>query len=153
MDFSTIFQNIQGSVVNVLALNSQGTIVSSGSGAVIGTGNLVLTCAHCIIPDTTPVARFPSQSGCKTGNVIFEDQQADVALIKFQDNLAPPISIRASSSLLIGHEVFVVGFPNNIQQITALFCNVAGFEPTQNFSYIRIDASVNSGVTPLRWRD
>ena len=147
MDFSTIFQNIQKSVVEVLALHSQDYIVPMGSGTVIGSGNLVLTCAHCINPNTTPAARFSGQSGCKIGDVIFKDQQVDVALIKFQDTLGPPIPIRTSSSLLVGHEVFVVGFPNEISRITALSGNVAGFEPTyhHNFSYIRIDASINHG--------
>ncbi len=145
MDFSTIFQNIQGSVVEVIALHFQDNIVPIGSGTVIGSGNLVLTCAHCIIPDTTPAVRFSGQSSFETGDVIFKDQQVDVALIKFPKNLGSPIPLRTSSSLLVGHEVFVVGFPNNISRITALSGNVAGFEPAQHFSYIRIDASVNHG--------
>ena len=145
MDFSTVFQNIQGSVVNVLALDAQNNAVSSGSGAIIGAGNLVLTCAHCIIPNTTTVARFSGQNNGQIGNVVFIDQQVDVAVIQFQNTIGPPATLRTSSSVLVGNEVFVVGFPNNISQVTALSGNVAGFEPDQNFSYIRIDASVNHG--------
>jgi len=145
VDFSAAFQNIQGSVVNVLALDAQNNVLSSGSGTVIGIGDLVLTCAHCIIPNTRIVARFSDQNNGQIGNVVFIDQQVDVALIQFLNNLGPPAPIRTSSSVLVGHDVFAVGFPNNISQITTLSGNVAGFEPTQNFSYIRIDASVNHG--------
>ena len=145
MDFSASFQNIQGSVVNVLALDAQSNAISSGSGTIIGSGDLVLTCAHCIIPNTTTVARFSDQNSGQIGNVIFIDQQVDVAAIQFQNNLGQSAPLRTSSSVLVGHEVFAVGFPNNISQITALSGNVAGFEPSQNFNYIRIDASVNHG--------
>ena len=145
MDFSAEFQNIQGSVVNVLALDAQKNAVSSGSGTIIGGGNYVLTCAHCIIPNTTTVARFSGQNNGQIGNVVFIDQQVDVAVIQFQNSLGPSATLRASSSVQIGYEVFAVGFPNNISQITALSGNVAGFEPNQNYSYIRIDASVNYG--------
>lgn len=145
MDFSTAFQNIQGSVVNVLALDAQNNAVSSGSGTIIGAGNLVLTCAHCILQNTTTVAKFSGQNHGQVGNVVFLDQQVDVAIIQFQNTLGPSATLRTSSSVLVGNEVFAVGFPNNISQITALSGNVAGFEPNQNFNYIRIDASVNHG--------
>ena len=131
MDFSTAFQKVEESVVQVLAMDVKRKILSSGSGTIISPGNLVLTCAHCIIPETSTVVRFSGQKTTQTGNVIFIDQQVDVALVQFQSEIGPPAPLRTSSSVLVGHEVFVVGFPNNISQITALSGNVAGFEPVQ----------------------
>lgn len=145
MDFSTAFERIRNSVVNVLALNAQSQSVSSGSGVIIGTGNLVLTCAHCIVSNMTTVARFSGQSNGYIGNVVLKDEQADIALIEFQQQIGTPASIRTSSSIMIGHEAFAVGFPNNIDKITALSANVAGFESFSGFQSIRIDASVNHG--------
>ena len=145
MDFSQTFHNIQGSVVNVLALNAQNTPVSSGSGVVIGNGQLVLTCNHCIIPNTTTVARFSGNNNGQIGNAIFQDPQADVALLEFQQPVGPPALIRSSSTVIIGHEAFVVGFPNNIDKITALSANIAGFEPANGFDFIRLDSSINHG--------
>ncbi|MEW9797479.1 S1 family peptidase [Alteromonas sp. CYL-A6] len=145
MDFSKAFQNIQGSVVNVLALNAQNIPVSSGSGVIIGSGNLVLTCAHCIIPNTTTIARFSGANNGQIATVVFQDQQSDIALLQFQQPIGSPAVIRSSSSVLIGHEAFVVGFPNNIDKITALSANIAGFEPDNGFELIRLDASVNHG--------
>ena len=39
----------------------------------------------------------------------------------------------------------MVGFPNNINKITALLANIAGFENGGNIELIRIDCSVNHG--------
>ncbi|MGX9367247.1 S1 family peptidase [Desulfoplanes sp. PS50] len=145
MDFSKPFQNIQGSVVNVLALNQQQAVVSSGSGVIIGNGDLVLTCEHCIIPNTTTIARFSGASNGQIATIVFQDKNSDIALLKFQQPIGKPAPIRTSSSVLIGHEAFVVGFPNNIDKITALSANIAGFEPSKSFDLIRLDASVNHG--------
>lgn len=145
MDFSAAFERIKASVVNVLALNGQNAVVSSGSGVIIGTGTLVLTCAHCIVQNMRMVARFSGQNNGQIGTVLFQNQQADIALIEFQRQLGPSALVRTSSSLMIGHEAFAVGFPNNIDKITALSANVAGFEPDNGFNLIRIDASVNHG--------
>lgn len=145
MDFSQAFQSIQGSVVNVLALNTQNTPISSGSGVIIGNGSLVLTCAHCIIPNTNTIARFSGANNGQVATVLFQDQQSDIALLQLQQPIGSPAKIRSSSSVLIGHEAFVVGFPNNINKITALFANIAGFEPDNDFELIRLDSSVNHG--------
>lgn len=145
MDFSQAFQAIQATVVNVLALDQQNNAVSSGSGVIIGQGNLVLTCAHCIIPNMRIVARFSGANNGQIGTVVFQDQQTDIAIIEFQQVLGVAATIKSSSTVQIGHEVFAIGFPNNISQITALSGNVAGFEPNNNFNHIRIDASVNHG--------
>ena len=145
MDFSQAFQNIQSSVVNVLALNVQNNPISSGSGVIIGDGSLVLTCAHCIIPNTTTIARFSGANTGQIATVVFQDQQSDIALLHFQQPIGSSATIRSSSSVLVGHEAFVVGFPNHIDKITALSANIAGFEPDNGFDLIRLDASVNHG--------
>lgn len=145
MDFSQAFQIIQGSVVNVLALDAQKAPVSSGSGVIIGDGTLVLTCAHCLVPNTRTIARFSGSNNGQIANILFQNQQSDIALLQFQQSLGPAVTIRSSSSILIGHEAFVVGFPNNIDKITALSANIAGFEPNGGFDLIRLDASVNHG--------
>ena len=145
MDFSQAFQSIQGSVVNVLALNAQNAPVSSGSGVIIGNGDLVLTCAHCLIPNTNTMARFSSANNRQMANIFFQDKQSDIALLKFPQPIGTPAKIRSSSTVLIGHEAFVVGFPNSIDKITALSANIAGFEPSNGFDLIRLGASVNHG--------
>jgi S1-C subfamily serine protease len=145
LDFSAAFERIKDSVVNILAINAQKQTVSSGTGVIIGTGNLVLTCAHCIMPNMTTVARFSGENNGFVGSIALNDDRADIALIEFQQQIGSPAPIRTSSSLMIGHEAFAVGFPNNIDKITALSANIAGFEPYSGFESIRIDASINHG--------
>jgi len=145
MDFSQAFQNIQGSVVNVLGLNKQDESISSGSGVIIGDGSFVLTCAHCVIPNTRTIARFSGADTGEIATILFNDEQSDIALLQFQKSIGSSAIISSSSSVLVGHEAFVVGFPNNINKITALSANIAGFEPDNGFDLIRLDASVNHG--------
>ena len=57
MDFSSSYDKVKDSVVNVLACID--TIpISSGIGTIIGDGNIVITCAHCIMDNIKIVARF-----------------------------------------------------------------------------------------------
>lgn len=145
MDFSQEFKNIQESVVNVLALNTQNVLLSSGSGVIISNGDLVLTCNHCIISDAKTVIRFSGSENFIIGNVVFQDPHSDIALLQFQESIGKPVNFVRSSTVSIGHEAFVVGFPNGIDKITALAANIAGFELYNGFNLIRIDASVNHG--------
>ena len=145
MDFSQEFKNIQGSVINVLALDASNNSVSSGSGVLVGNGSLALTCNHCIIENTRIVARFSGSGSGEIAKVIFQDPDADIAILEFSKPIGAPAPLKTSTSLLVGHEAFVVGFPNNINKITALSANIAGFEPNPKFNLIRLDASVNHG--------
>lgn len=145
MDFSAAFQRIQNSVVNVLALDGQSNAVSSGSGTIVIDFHHIVTCAHCVIPNMTMIARFSGQNQGAICSVVFIDQDSDIAILRAFNPLGAPVQVTCSSGVQIGHEGFVVGFPNNIQQITALSANIAGFENDAGVDYLRLDSSVNHG--------
>jgi len=144
MDFSVQFNGVKDSVVNILAVVNKQPI-SSGTGILINDGRTAITCAHCIVPNSQVVARFSGNSFGEIGSVVHIDQIKDFAIISFQKPIGPGVKMRDSSSVQIGQEAFVVGFPSNIDKITALSANIAGFEPTNGFDLIRIDCSVNHG--------
>lgn len=129
MDFSVAFQSVQNSVINVLALNNQNQPVASGTGVVVEDGRLVLTCEHCVIPNSTMVARFSGSQQAVTATVLFSDSNADVAGLEFQASLGPAAVLRSSSTVQIGQDGFMLGFPSGIDKLTALSAHVAGFEP------------------------
>ncbi len=145
MDFSNSFSQIKDSVVNILALDDGNQVVSSGSGVLIDDGSLALTCSHCIIPNTKIVARFSGQTNGITGTTFFNDPVNDIAMIQFKNSIGPSVSMKSSSTVMIGQEAFIVGFPMGIDKITSLSANIAGFENVNSFNFIRIDSSVNHG--------
>lgn len=73
------------------------------------------------------------------------NRDIDIAIIEFPHKIGPAVRIKDSNTVKIGNEAFVVGFPNNIDKITALSANIAGFENKGNIELIRIDCSVNHG--------
>ncbi|MFE7065012.1 serine protease [Sutcliffiella sp. NPDC057660] len=146
MDFSSQFEQIKDSVVNVLVLDQNQQIVSSGTGVLVGEGNKVVTCSHCLLPNLKNGVRFSGSNNFQLGNIIFNDPVKDIAILEFSQPLGKGVVIRNSDNIKIGKEAFVVGFPSKIMEITALFAHVAGFSPTNNgFDLIRIDSSVNHG--------
>ncbi|MGN7470365.1 S1 family peptidase [Brevibacillus sp. SAFN-007a] len=145
MDFSVAFDRIKDSVFNLLVFAPGNRIVSSGTGVLIGNGDFALTCSHCVIPTLSNGARFSGQTSAQIGQVVFNDTVRDIAVLQFPRPLGAGVPIKSSSSVKIGHECFVVGFPSNIDKITALSANIAGFEPSNGYDHIRIDSSVNHG--------
>jgi serine protease Do len=144
MDFSQRFEKIKDSVVNVRVVN--GDRISLGSGVLIGDGTQVLTCSHCVIPGLSNTIKFSEKNEVYEGQIIFNDPKKDIAVIEFKQSMGPGVTLRDSSTVKIGQEAFVVGFPNNIDKITALSANIAGFEPlSDGYDWIRIDSSINNG--------
>ena len=144
MDFSSSYEKVKDSVVNVLSCIDTNPI-SSGTGTIIGDGNIVITCAHCIVDNMKIVARFSGRNNGFVGKVKMINRDIDIAIIEFPQKIGPAVRIKDSNTVKIGNEAFVVGFPNNIDKITALSANIAGFENEGNIKLIRIDCSVNHG--------
>jgi S1-C subfamily serine protease len=148
MDFSNQYNQIQNSVIRVLAITGQGVdqqVLSSGSGVLIDNGTKALTCSHCIVPNTTSVGVLSGQNNGQIANVIFNDPIMDIAILEFQQALGQGVQLGNSNNVSIGQEAFVVGFPSHTTTISALGANIAGFELNNGTQLIMIDASVNHG--------
>ncbi len=135
------YKKVKDGVVQVLALQGQ-TPISFGSGSIIDSGKIVLTCAHCIVPGTQTAIAEPNNA-CRAilGKVIFSDATKDIALIEFKEPVGTPIKIGDSNSCEIGNKTFVVGFPMGVTEKTLFSAYIASI--TQ--AGFRIDASVNHG--------
>ncbi|QCR32807.1 serine protease [Lysinibacillus sp. SGAir0095] len=147
MNFSKQFDEIKDSVVNVCVLNNaeEKKIMTSGSGVIIGDGTKIITCSHCIKPNLLNIARFSGNENAKECKVIFNDPIKDIAILEVDKSIGKGVRIGNSSTVKIGQEAFVVGFPLNIKKITALSANIAGFETVNGAELIRIDSSINHG--------
>ena len=146
MDFSTSFEQVKDSVLHILIKHND-RIVPSGSGVLVLDGSVAITCAHCIPPAMKIFIRLPETGRIIKGKLDKINRDKDIALIKFPNPIGIGVKLRNSNTVKIGQECFVVGFPLNIKDITALSAHIAGFESYQDFHLIRIDASVNHGLS------
>jgi len=141
MPLTKLYQQVKNSVVRVLALNGVNP-VSFGTGSIIGSGKIVLTCAHCIIMGAQMAIADPANPArALFGKVIMSDPIRDIALLEFTNHIGSPIKIGNSSSCLVGNGAFVVGYPMGVDDQTLLSAHIASIAP----DYLRIDASVNHG--------
>jgi len=148
MDFSNQYNQIQNSVIRVLAMTGQGVnqqILSSGTGVLIDNGTKAITCSHCVVPNTISVGVLSGQNNGQIANVIFNDPIMDIAVLEFQQTLGQGVVLGNSNIVAVGQEAFVVGFPSHTTTISALGANIAGFENNNGTQLIMIDASVNHG--------
>ena len=144
MDFSNSYNKVKDSVVNILAVVDNRAI-SSGTGVIVGEGKTVITCAHCILPNTQIFARKSGETIGEIGKVVTIDMEKDIAILSFKKIIGPSVTINDSSNVQVGQEAFVAGYPNNINEITGLSANVAGFHTRGDFDLIRIDCPITHG--------
>jgi len=141
MPLTKLYQQVNQSVVQVLALNGQNPI-SFGTGSIISNGKIVLTCEHCIVQGAQMAVANPTVPGqALLGSVIFSDTAADIALLEFQQPIGPAVTLVDSSSCAVGNGAFVIGFPMGVTEKTLLAAHIASITNTG----LRIDASVNHG--------
>ncbi|WP_083858214.1 S1 family peptidase [Gallaecimonas xiamenensis] len=141
MPLTNQYKKVRDCVVQVVALNGQ-NIVGSGSGSVIGAGNHVLTCDHCIVDGAQMAIIDPANSTNGIhGNVIFRDSNSDIAILEFTNVVGKPVVFSDSSNCEVGNGAFVVGYPMNIMEQVLLSAHIASITT----SLIRIDSSVNHG--------
>lgn len=147
MDFSKSFKQVKESVLHILAMRDSRQIVSSCSGALVLDGSTAITCAHCIFDDIKTFARLPGQDTLIEGELYKIDTNKDIAIIKFPNQIGLGLKMKNSDTVEIGQEAFIAGFPLNITSITTLLAHIAGFEQYRGFDLIRIDASINHGLS------
>lgn len=141
MPLTALYQRVKDGVVKVLALNGSAP-VSSGSGSVIGSGRIVLTCEHCIVPGAQMAIADPQMPGqALCGNVVFSDSTMDIALLDFPQAVGTPVKFANSRSCAVGNKTFVVGYPMGVAEQTLFSAHIASIAG----NHLRIDASVNHG--------
>ncbi len=141
MPLTQLYQQIKDGVVQVLALRNN-IPVSFGSGSVIDSGKIVLTCEHCVLPGAQMAIRDPKDpKKAIFGNVIFSDKHKDIALIEFSQVIGSPVKLAGSRTCEVGNGAFVVGYPMGVAEQTLFSAHIASV----GINWLRIDASVNHG--------
>lgn len=142
MDYSNVYKKIDSSVVNIIQLDSNKTCQGSASGVLIGDGSKVLTCSHCVNSKFINAIYDKSQHQYQSGKIIFDDHNNDIAILDMGNVVGAAATVKSSSILEIGNEVFTVGFPYSFPgEKTLTSGHIAAFED----GLIKIDTSVNNG--------
>lgn len=153
---------LERSVVVVLAAgreisHEKGTITQRaseglGTGLILSTDGLVLTAAH-VIANAEEIRVKVGTGEPQPAQVVFADEAADVALVRFQR--APPSLVPArlgdSSRVRKGETVYVIGNPAGIERSLSVGI-VSGRHPARHVfggtveaELIQTDASINPG--------
>lgn len=143
MDFSKLYKNVAKSVVNVVQLDADNNFCSTASGVIIDDGTKVLTCFHCVEGNfKNGILIDKSSALVQLGKISFKDKKRDIAIIDFGQTIGAPATLKSSSTLEIGNDIFTIGFPYSLKSEKTLTTgNITAFEN----SLIKIDASVNNG--------
>ena len=100
-----VIENIQASVVQIIAGGS------SGSGFIIGKDGLVVTNEH-VVDNARTVRVWLTNGRYYEGDVLERDKTSDLALVKIGDNQRfEAISIGDPERVRVGDEVLALGFP------------------------------------------
>jgi len=76
------------------------------------------------------------------GDVLFLDNNVDIALLEFRQPVGIPIILANSNNCSVGNGAFVVGFPMDVTEQTLFSAHIASITARG----LRIDASVNHGI-------
>ncbi len=142
MNYSKVYKTVADSVVNVIQVDVNGNIISTGSGMIIDDGKKVLTCSHCCSTTYKTCLYEKESKKIIEGIILFNDQIHDIAILEFPISIGKALLVGDSKCLEIGNEIFTIGFPYAFgSERTLTVGHVAAFEN----DLIKIDTSVNNG--------
>ncbi|MCW5941364.1 MAG: trypsin-like peptidase domain-containing protein [Fimbriimonadaceae bacterium] len=100
-----IFRDLRDRVVIVRTDSAQGT------GFVVGSSNLVATCAH-MLEDAMEIGIAFADGTTRTPRAVAIDEGTDLAILEFADIVAArPVPIRQTGETAIGATTYVIGHP------------------------------------------
>ncbi|MCH7697974.1 MAG: trypsin-like peptidase domain-containing protein [Chloroflexi bacterium] len=154
------------SVVQILALDSTGTPIWTGSGTVVSPDGLILTNAHVVddrfdeyedlaVAVIAEIDEPPDPSFL--AEVVAVDYAIDLAVIRIVSDLngnavepeLPPIALGDSENVNLGDSLRILGFPGiGGETITLTEGSVSGFtsqRPIAGRAWIKTDATISGG--------
>jgi len=125
------------------------TTRSSGSGILIDDRHLV-TNAHVVWPFEEVRVVFPDGTDIRRARVVAVDLLADIALIEVDTRSAPPVPDLDPNTLLVGGEVFLIGYPAEVEDLpspsisSGIISRFRTWERT-GITFIQTDSSIAGG--------
>lgn len=140
-----IIQKIKPSIALVATYDSKKNFLGTGSGFIFREKNILVTCNHVIKDASSTFLKF-SGANLIDSKVVLQDNEHDLALMKFDDSARDPIEVGDLNKVVEGMSVLFSGYPFSSEDLTthqgiisAITKDVTGIT-----SYL-IDGTVNSG--------
>ncbi|HJP84288.1 MAG TPA: serine protease [Fimbriimonadaceae bacterium] len=136
-DAASIYKQAKASVVKI---ESEESI---GSGFVVGSGDLVLTCEH--VSRGAGLVRVISGSSSQTAMVVYQDRQRDVSVLRLTRKLSKALALNSGSAPGPGSKVFVIGNPLGFLDRTITEGIVGGVRKLGYVNLVQISAPISPG--------
>jgi len=136
-----LFRRVSPSVVVVEILDFHDSVIGRGSGIVIAPGQVV-TNRH--VADAGMIWRVRQGDQNWRAFPTFIDPDHDLAQLKADGLNAPPISLRVSSTLVVGERVYAIGSPRGLE-LTLSDGLISGLREYENGRLIQTSAAISPG--------
>ena len=136
-----LFQQVSPSVFLVEAVGPDGRILSQGSGVVVAPEGVV-TNRHVVEQATAIRVGRGKQTWAAT--IAHVDPQHDLIQLRAPGLVAPPVPIRASTSLKTGERVYAIGAPEGFE-LTLSEGLISSLRPYEGIQLIQTTAPISRG--------
>jgi Tol biopolymer transport system component len=122
------------------------TDIGSGSGFIIDTGGLIMTCNH-VIRDADEITVYLEDGASYTAIVEARDLVRDLAVVKIEATGLPRLEMGDLGQVSLGQQVVVLGYPleaENVAVTSGLFSTVE-FDSGRNITWAQTDSAINPG--------
>ena len=146
MDCTTIIKTVKQSIAFIAAFDVNSQFLGSGSGFIFSKRGILVTCNHVVKGSSNLVIKFPDSPDYQAAKMILNDEEHDLALIKFEDNTRDVLEAANDSNIIEGMQVAFAGYPFGTQDLTTHQGIISAIikDATGITSYL-IDGTVNSG--------
>lgn len=153
-----VYEKVSVSMVSVLAASigsttESGSSVSQGSGVIATSNGYIITNAHVInYSKSAQVAVITHDQKQYDGVVVGLDRDADLAVIKIEEEGLTPAEFGDDNDLSVGDTVAAIGNPGGVRYsgsmtmgiVSAVNRSVANYSST-GITYIQTDTAINPG--------
>ena len=146
MDYSKIVEKIKSKISLVFILDDKGDILSKGSGFIFAKKGILVTCNHIVKQGTSIKIRFPDDEKYLDAKIAIRDEEHDLALLKFNDDVREPLPEADFSLIKEGIPVIFAGYPLSLFSLTTHHGMLSAIikDATGVMTYL-IDGTVNAG--------
>lgn len=136
-----VFKHLSPSVFVIEVFDAKGSVVATGSGVALGRGEVV-TNKHVIEEGTLWKIRHGREAW--SAGIAHLDAARDLCELNAPGLNAPPIPIRASSSLAVGERVYAIGAPEGLE-LTLSEGVISGLRDYGGGRVIQTSAAISPG--------
>ena len=122
------------------------TDLGTGSGFIIDSNGLIMTCNH-VISDAEEITVYLEDGTSYTSTVEARDLVRDLALVRIEATELPYLELGDLSQVGLGQQVLVLGYPlggDNVA-VTGGLISAMEFDSGRNITWVQTDSAINPG--------